>query len=349
MKNIAHKLFLLLSGLASLAAGIAIAILLQGVINNLEIQQHFSVDYTNAVWDWKSPSSRDTESLEKIARFLRQRQINTVYLDVSKGAGYTQNTGLSQSNTARSYTDAISTYVSIMGEQGIRVYAAAGDTGWSKPDERRYPTEVLKFVYAYNENYPKQSFQGIEFDIESYNQEGFSSASFTDKGVVLREFLEMVDQLATQHNEYLGTNPKSRLELGFAIPYWYDNENENIRSVEWNRKTQPVAFHLMDRLNALPQTNILIMAYRNAAAGNDGTIAHSRLEIQYAQVKAPKVKVIIGQDVTDVEPRKITFAGQTQVQLSSEARRIYDEFGPTGVFAGIAINDLKGLIELQDN
>jgi hypothetical protein len=89
------------------------------------------------------------------------------------------------------------------------------------------------------------------------------------------------------------------------------------------------------------------MAYRNAARGNDGVIAHSRTEVEYAQAKARNVRIIIGQEVTEVEHAKITYYGQTYTELSNEVRYITDEFRGATVLGGIAINDLAGLEEME--
>ncbi len=166
---------------------------------------------------------------------------------------------------------------------------------------------------------------------------------------MLTELLDTVDTLASRLQAEMKTSQEaSKMDIGFAVPYWFDNQNKNIPSVTWQDKRGPTIYHLMDRLNSLLHSNIVVMAYRNAARGNDGSIALSRLEMQYGQYKASNVKVIIGQEVTDVEPQKITFYGKTLTEFSQEAKWIEEEYGKNPAFGGIAINDAAGYIELPE-
>lgn len=208
------------------------------------------------------------------------------------------------------------------------------------------PIGVLESVKRFNEKYPDTPFAGVEFDIESYNQEGFADGSNTAKGLVLVDWLEMVDELATRVEDYNKTGKK--LELGFAIPYWFDNQNANIPNVTWQNKTGPTLYHLLDRLNKVPESNVVVMAYRNAARGNDGVINHSRTEVEYADGKASNVNILIGQELGDVEPAKITYYGQTATELSTQAKAIQNTFKETKTYAGVALNDLTSFQEMAE-
>ena len=242
-------------------------------------------------------------------------------------------------------TEAIERYVSAMNVHNIRVMASAGHTDWSKPEFQSIPLAIQQFVFDYNKSHDVK-LAGIEYDIESYNQTHFADSSFTEKGLVLNEFLDLVDRLADKQEAYNKT-VEQPLELGFAIPYWYDNENQNIRSVSWHDKTGPVLYHVMDRLQQLPRSNIVVMAYRNAALGNDGMIYHSRTEIEYGRSKAPNVAVLIGLEVNEVEPAKITFYGRTYTEIASEVRHLDAEYGTTNAYKGTAINDLAGFESMK--
>jgi hypothetical protein len=349
MKTLSNRLFSLVSALLILSLSAGFAWAMNEGAHRLPLRQYFSANYTNAVWDWSNPTTRDASDLKDLSDFLYLHQLNAVYVDVSLYAEIAKiSDPAKRADRQKDLEDSIQNYVKAMNKRGVRVYAAAGNTDWSKPSQRHIPAGILQFAQEYNQHHPAAKLAGVQFDIESYNQKGFAEASYTEKGLVLTEYLEMVDTLATQQSDYIA-HTGDQLELGFAAPYWFDNENGNIRSITWHGKTGPAFYHLADRLGELPKANIVVMAYRNAAAGSDGTIAHSRTEVEYVQAKAPHVKVMIGQEVSQTEPAKITFYGQTPTELSSEVRAIYDELGHTGALGGVAINDLSSYQQMQIN
>jgi hypothetical protein len=168
------------------------------------------------------------------------------------------------------------------------------------------------------------------------------------KEVVLSEYLDTLDTLASHFQTKLTGAPDKDLGLGFAVPYWFDDQNDNIKPLTWKEKTGPTIYHVLDRLNTIQHSNIVVMAYRNAARGNNGTIALSRTELQYAQYKAPNVKVIVGQETSNVQPATITFYSKSKTELSQEVKFINDEFNTIPTYDGIAINDLQAYQRLPD-
>lgn len=332
MKKFKKKLYIWTSGLIILSLSVVIGLMMYVGMQRLPVQQYFSSQYTNAVWDWSNPIGRSQSELRETALFLYRHQINVVYLDISPTA---------EGEASPELVAALDSYISALSKYNIRVYASSGNVEWSKPDQRYKPLAVMDFVYDYNSQHTNK-FSGIEFDIESYNQVGFADATMAAKGIVLTEYLDMADSIIHKQDEYLRAQHNKDFDLGFAVPYWFDNENKNIPSVTWLDKTGPVGFHLMDRLNSLPKSNTVVMAYRNAARGNDGVILHATTEMDYARYKASNVKVIVGLETTKVEPAKITFYGQTATDMSREMRYLTEEFGTSGVLGGTAINDLAG-------
>ncbi len=338
-----YRLYVAISALIIFVLGASIAYGLQKNVHQLPLTQYFDKDKTNAVWDWSNPVSKTKDSLEDTAILLESYQINTIYLDISGIISIAGNEdGFQRTQQLEEFKTKLNQYISVMNDNDIQVFASAGDTDWSMPQNREIPLKIQQFVHDYNKSTDKK-FAGLEFDIESYNQEGFPSASDAEKEIVLTEFLDTVDVLATNHSTYVNETNQQEFEIGFAIPYWFDNENLNIPSVSWYDKKGPVLYHLLDRLHSLNRSNVVVMAYRDAALGNDGIIYHSRTEIDYAQSKAPNVSVIIGAEITDVEPEKITFYGTSMTELSNEFELVNEEFKSSGVLGGIAINDLEGL------
>lgn len=341
------KVASILTVLIILTIGSSLAYAMNSGMKKLPIRKFFSQTHTNAVWDWANINNRTEKDLHEISDFLYRHQINTVYVDISSYSDILQLPADQRKTKEAQLYGSIERYVSVMGKRNIRVFAAAGNTDWSKRNQQVIPLAIQQFVYDYN-NSSDHNLAGIEFDIESYNQSHFEDASFTEKGLVLNEFLDTVDRIATAHEAYLRDTKDSEMELGFAIPYWFDNQNQNIKSVTWKDKTGPTLFHILDRLNKLPKSNVVVMAYRNAALGNDGMIYHSRTEMDYAKSRAQNVQIQMGIEVNKVDPEKITFYGRTYTELSSEVNQLYAEFDQNKSFGGIAINDLEGYMQMNE-
>jgi hypothetical protein len=338
MRLVLNKTIKIFNALLIITGGMIIAYFAYGGMNKLPIKQYLSVDKTNAVWEWRNVEKL-ADSAHDTARYLQQHQINTIYLDIS---GVLQDK--SEVEKAQ-YESALQKYIIAMSNKNIRVFASGGDVTWSKPENRAIPLRIMQYVFDHNKN-NEYKFSGIEYDIESYNQEDFEEGSFIRKGIIISELLDTVDVLATQFEQQLKNAPDPEMELGFAVPYWFDNQNNNIKSVTWKEKTGPAIFHIMDRLHTLQHSNIVVMSYRNAARGNNGTIALARTEIQYAQYKATNVKVIVGQEVSNVEPEKITFYEKSKTEMSQEIKWIEEQFGAIPNYGGIAVNDLESFQNL---
>lgn len=343
-----HALATVLSVVVALVIGGGLAFAMNSGMRQLPIRKYFAESNTNAVWDWANINNRSDAELRDLTDFLYLHQVNTVYVDVGVYASImqTKDQGERQRQEAE-LRENVRRYVAAMDVRGIRVFLAAGDVEWSKPENQRVPLAIQQFAFDFNRNYQPR-LAGVEFDIESYNQQHFAEASFTEKELVLLEFLDLADKLAQKQERYIKESSDSNFELGFAIPYWYDNQNQNIRSVAWRDKTGPVLYHLLDRLNRLPRSNVVVMAYRNAAQGNDGMIYHARTEVEYAQAKAPNVAVLIGVEVNEVEPAKVTFFGRSYTEISSEVAKVDTEFRNRAAYRGIAINDLAGYQAIGD-
>lgn len=345
-----QKFLGLLAAILIVSVGVGIAYTMNNALAKVPIKKFFSQTDTNAVWDWANINNHSASGLNEISNFLYMHQINTVYVDISSYADISKLKDETEKNSqSEQLRQSINNYIGAMKKRNIKVLAAAGHTDWSMVNNQHIPLDIQDFVFDYNsnDNYPNK-FDGVEFDIESYNQRHFEEASFTEKELVLNELLDTIDKIATKHSEYIEKTNNPEIELGFAIPYWFDNENENIKSVTWQDKTGPTLFHILDRLNQLPKSNVVVMAYRNAALGNDGMVYHSRTELEYAKSKAPNVNILIGIEVNDVEPQKITFYGKSLTELSSEVDKLYEEFNSNPTFGGTAINDLEGYMKMED-
>ena len=91
---------------------------------------------------------------------------------------------------------------------------------------------------------------------------------------VNRDIVDAYEQLRIQYGN-------EGLALGFAIPFWFDGTPE-APAVQFGESPEPkaAAFHLIDMLRDLPEVYVLVMAYRNHASGDDGSIELVEREVE---------------------------------------------------------------------
>jgi hypothetical protein len=197
---------------------------------------------------------------------------------------------------------------------GLRVDALGGDPGWVDN-----PTWVvnswLKPALATG------LFTGVHVDIEPYT----TAAWTTNRKAVVKRYLSTLDSLRTA----AGAAP-----LEADIPFWYDE-------IAANGST-------LDRETMRRTTGVTVMAYRNLAAGVDGSIALSANEVRAGAELGRTVRIgqetnFLGADPTEV---KQTFYGQSLTQLETQLAAITTAYAGSPSFAGIAVHDAKGYAAL---
>src|SRR5882762_3575109 len=123
------KLFTIFSTLLILALAGGITYELQVAARKLPVRQFFPADKTVAVWDWQNPTTRSQGDLDKIDQFFYLHQINTVYVDISPYADIKKNNDQAKQQQLE---DSLARYVKTVKKHKVRVFAAAGNTDWSK-------------------------------------------------------------------------------------------------------------------------------------------------------------------------------------------------------------------------
>lgn len=193
---------------------------------------------------------------------------------------------------------------------GLRVDALGGDPGW---------IDAQTWVV---DNWLDPAlgtglFTGVHADIEPWT----TSAWQTDRPTVITKYLATLDTLR---------NAAAPAQLEADIPFWFDG-------IAHSGST-------LDRLVMNRTAGVTVMAYRNLAAGPDGTIALANQEVQRGVTLGRKVRV--GQETNylgdDPSETKQTFYGQTRTQMEVQLAAITTAFASYASYVGIAIHDAKG-------
>ena len=200
------------------------------------------------------------------------------------------------------------------GAAGIRVDALGGDPGWVDN-----PTWVVN-------NWLKPAmgtalFTGVHVDIEPYT----TAAWQTDQAGVVSRYLSTLSTLV----KAAGTAP-----LEADIPFWFHEV--------------PAGTSTLDRAVISRTAGVSVMAYRNTAAGEDGTVALASPALTAATDLGKQARV--GQETrylgdSPVETKQ-TFYGQTRSAMEVQLTEIGTAFAGLSGFGGIAIHDSVGYAAL---
>jgi hypothetical protein len=287
------------------------------------------------VWFWDSPMIMTSASAIYALDAVKAKGVNAVYITVDDYLEINAlPLGRDRDVAILAYGNAVSKFISLAESRGIAVDAVAGARDWVNADKVDNASIILKFVSDYNVSHSNK-FRGVQYDVEPYLLPDYES----NKAAVLLRFTKLVDGLVKQNMSY-------GLKLGFVIPHFYDSVNKWTPSFTFNGKNSYAFTHLLNILDRSPNSTLLVMAYRNTATGSDSATSVSRDEVKEASV-GHNTKVIVAQEVGDVEPSYVTFYGKSYSYFSSQLSIIQDTFVPYGSFSGVAVNYLDPFLKLM--
>lgn len=193
---------------------------------------------------------------------------------------------------------------------GIRVDALGGDPTWVT-NQSWVVTNWLRPALATG------LFTGVHVDIEPYATPAWT----TSQATVVKQWLSTLDTLRTA----AGVSP-----LEADIPFWLDQikVNGSTLDAEIIRRT----------------SGVTVMAYRNTAAGTDGSIALSAHEVQAGEQLGRPVRVGVETDYLGADPTqtKQTFYGFTRTAMETQLAQITAAYAGSTAYAGLAIHDAAG-------
>jgi hypothetical protein len=300
----------------------------------------FPKGYAIGIWQWQAPTAESPDQMATDADTLKAQGITDVYIDISSyiDADEQRDPQQRQQKTA-AFTQSLQQEASTLSARGLKAHALAGNTRWSDPDYWYVPHKLLDYLKSYNGSAkPDQQLSGIQFDIEFYNDKHFND----DPQRHIADYLTLANDLIMQHKQ-LFTGSNQDVSLGFVVPSWFDGSNPDMPKL-----SKPITFQLIDQLKQVPSSTIALMAYRRQVQGGDGTAGKAAPTLAYAKTNNSSVKILIGQETTDVKPAKITFFGGTKDELKQAVTELQTTFTDNTNLAGFAFNDQEGFIKLRD-
>jgi hypothetical protein len=93
-------------------------------------------------------------------------------------------------------------------------------------------------------------------------------------------------------------------------------------------------------LGNLPEAYVLVMAYRNHASGDDGSVELAEREFDFASRVAHAASgIVVGQELTEVTPTKLSFWWNGRAAFRQAVAELTDACGGLPQFRGVSVDD----------
>jgi len=297
-----------------------------------------------AGYEWRSADELTASQARLRLRFLYRHGFDTVYIDLGDYIDVVESGN--EERLAELRHD-LRRYVADASRLGLSVHGVGGGPNWTDEDLRYLGPLLVGLVADYNDGVEvRERLGGVHFDIEPYTDPRF----FDDVEASLNAYLETVQDIVLAYREQATGAANRHLQLGFAIPFWFDAGTEAPGPVAFNGVTKPAAFHVIDMVRDLRRAYLVVMSYRNVARGADGSIFHARKEFVYASLVRAKSGLVVGQRFTPAESAesiKTTFHDGSRRDFEQAAERIVGAFGHLPQFRGLSVDDLDAYMAVR--
>jgi hypothetical protein len=291
-----------------------------------------------AAYEWHPAEQLTRRVARPRLRFLHRQGFRIVYLDLGEYLDVAdQPDSPERDRRLEELEDSLRGFVADASRFGLAVHGVGGGPNWTDERRRYLGPELVRLVADYNaEVDADERLRGVQFDIEPYADPGF----FADEQASLQAYLATIVEIVGAYRDVHYRPGNGRLQLGLAVPFWFDAEGDAPGPVAFHGATKPAVYHVIDLVQDLYRAYLVVMAYRNVAAGPDGSIAHARSELAYARHIGADCGLVVGQQYTDVQPAKVTFFGHDRRAFRREAEQIVDAFDGFRQFRGLSVDDL---------
>lgn len=269
----------------------------------MSVPQRAAEKPMRALWMWNGDSLFDNNQLDQFIHFAQaphgnaEHRIGLVFFSLRGGF-------------SPATWPAVRRVVGQLHDAGIVVHALTGDPSWAL--EHETPLFRLQQVLDYNaQAEPHQRVHGIQFDIEPYliRDQWNTPAGFQQ---LKSGFLSLLAKLGERRDAHDLT-----LEIGVAIPRWYDQEEYEFL----NRDIQALSDYVAI-MNYWNETGRLV---RDAAG-----------ELSTGDTLGKDVYV--GVEVQKIDPPTITFYGYTVAEMEAILAEAEVAFRQHESYKGIVIH-----------
>lgn len=236
-----------------------------------------------AMWVWGAPEAA-------VVDFAVAKGVNTIYLHAPPGFS---------SDTAHA------SFLLDAHDEGLQVYAMAGDPVWAKK-----PAPMYRWVAEVVDH---GGFDGVIVDVEPYLHSDWASSRSQSR--LIDKYLRGLDRARALTGS---------LPFVAAVPFWFDD-------AAYDRNGEPLVGAVLDRVDG-----IVVMAYRDHADGADGIIEHASGEVALAASKGKSA--VVGVETGQTGLDKTTFAEEGEGAMEAALVATAAALGASTGFGGVSIH-----------
>ena len=298
-----------------------------------------------ATYEWHNAGDLTSAEAGRKLRWLRANGFTTVYLEIGKYLeAYEAYEGAPDAQGRRERLDTIrrqiQRFVATATGLGIAVQGLGGGPTWT--GELRYlGQKLVSLVGGYNAKVSsRERLQGVHLDLEPYILDGWLDDDHVEANFV--EYLTTLEGIVGTYRSVLDRHHSRHLQLGFAVPFWFDARGDAPGRVDFAGATKPAFHHVVDLVADLPGAYLVVMSYRNFTRTSDGSIAHARDELRYAAMVGARSGLVVGQQYGPPGPgeARTSFHGQPRWVFKRAAAEITLAFRRYPQFRGLAVDDV---------
>lgn len=295
-----------------------------------------------SAWEWRFNTAANVADLTKDFSTLSTFGISTIYIDANDLVDIAELPDSASKTTQTSaFYSQLAAYITAARAENIEVHVLFSGKDWTLSSHQYLNTIAIDAVIAYNAQAPDEAkITGIHFDHEPFSLAAFEN----DQVAVLENYLAVFDQITQQLTEKFAMS--SNMKLGVDAPAWLDGQHGNINQILWNGETMFPIYHLLDILDTYGNSELVLMAYRNQAGGENGVIQFVTDELEYAQANSLQVDIVVGQELNDEEPQTITYFGKDWQYVLNSWSEIDTGLKNYPNYKGIAVHEVYSYLDL---
>ncbi len=254
-----------------------------------------------ATWIWDS--SLIAHDRDRLLQFAEEQKLTDIYISY---------------DTDAADPEAYRTFIRSAHELGMKVEALAGASDWIYEKNHRYIERFIDAVTAYNQSAEtEERFAGYHFDIEPYTLDEWD----TEQTWVLERWMETIRFIEAEVS-----SADAGMKVNLDIPFWIGR-----RTVPGT--SYPFSSWLLEKVDG-----VVIMAYRNAAQGNNGIITLAKPITQEAATLGKSVIVAVD-TLPSKEGDHTTFHSLQPAVMEAELQVVMEQLSPYSSYTGIAVHD----------
>ncbi len=224
---------------------------------------------------------------------------------------------------------------------GIAIHAMMGNTTWSDPFTDEIIYRAFAFIKKYNAANTTSMIEGYHLNVEFYNKPNYNDARHYNT----INFIKFTDNIAAEVKAYQTIVPQ--FSLSTTIPHFADYDRY-IPAVEYYGYKATLFEHVARTFHLLPNSNLVIMAYRSHGVGEDTITDIVKNEFDIAKAKFKNLKIVLAVETIDIGDRNVSFYGNSRRDIDKELVKVHHALEKVGAYNGIAIHVLDTYVDLRD-